>query len=95
MAQSNKMRLYCLVQEGGGVSKENSGRDITASMTSRHTSVIFKMARKVALEEPLKNVEFSLERLIFLLWSVMLRFLLLFMSYICCFFVSQKHSIAL
>ena len=38
--QPGVARVIGLGQEGGGVSKENSGRDITASMTSRHTSVI-------------------------------------------------------
>ena len=31
-------------QEGGGVSRVNIGRLITTSVTSRHTSMFFKMA---------------------------------------------------
>ena len=33
-----------LGQEGGGVSRVNIGRLITTSVTSRHTSMFFKMA---------------------------------------------------
>ena len=33
-----------LPQEGGGVSRVNTGRLITTSVTSRHTSMFFKMA---------------------------------------------------
>ena len=36
--------LLMNVQEGGGVSRVNIGRLITTSVTSRHTSMFFKMA---------------------------------------------------
>ena len=37
-------RFVRFVQEGGSVSRVNIGRLITTSVTSRHTSMFFKMA---------------------------------------------------
>ena len=44
-------------QEGGGVSRVNIGSLITASVTSRHTSVIFKMAGKFLVRYVAKRHE--------------------------------------
>ena len=41
---SSASRAYVSTQEGGGVSRVNIGRLITTSVTSRHTSMFFKMA---------------------------------------------------
>ena len=45
-------------QEGGAVSRVNIGSLITASVTSRHTSVIFKMAGKFLFRYVAKDVNF-------------------------------------
>ena len=45
-------------QEGGGVSRVNIGSLITASVMSRHTSVIFKMAGKFLVRYVAKDVNF-------------------------------------
>ena len=45
-------------QEGGVVSRVNIGSLITASVTSRHTSVIFKMAGKFLIRYVAKDVNF-------------------------------------
>ena len=45
-------------QEGGAVSRVNIGSLITASVTSRHTSVIFKMAGKFLVRYDAKDVNF-------------------------------------
>ena len=45
-------------QEGGAVSRVNIGSLITASVTSRHTSVIFKMAGKFLVRYVAKDVNF-------------------------------------
>ena len=45
-------------QEGGVVSRVNIGSLITASVTSRHTSVIFKMAGKFLIRYVVKGVNF-------------------------------------
>ena len=50
-------RLTC-TQEGGAVSRVNIGSLITASVTSRHTSVIFKMAGKFLARYVAKDVNF-------------------------------------
>ena len=47
------------VQEGGSVSEEITGSVLTTSMTSRLTSVVFKMADKVVVEKAAKNIEFA------------------------------------
>jgi len=47
-----------LSQGGGGVSRENIGPLITASVTSRHTSVIFKMAGEFLIRYVAKDVNF-------------------------------------
>ena len=47
-----------LKQEGGAVSRVNIGSLITASVTSRHTSVIFKMAGKFLFRYVAKDVNF-------------------------------------
>ena len=46
------------IQEGGAVSRVNIGSLITASVTSRHTSVIFKMAGKFLFRNVAKDVNF-------------------------------------
>ena len=48
----------CWEQEGGAVSRVNIGSLITASVTSRHTSVIFKMADKFLFRYVVKDVNF-------------------------------------
>ena len=45
-------------QEGGAVCRVNIGSLITASVTSRHTSVIFKMAGKFLVRYVAKDVNF-------------------------------------
>ena len=50
--------LYYCTQEGGAVSRVNIGSLITASVTSRHTSVIFKMAGKFLVRYVAKDVNF-------------------------------------
>ena len=45
-------------QEGGAVSRVNIGSLITASVTSRHTSVIFKMEGKFLVRYVAKDVNF-------------------------------------
>ena len=64
-------------QEGGGVSRQNIGRVLTTSVTSRHRSVIFKMAGKFVvryLSVP-KTMEFPTVWMIHLLYSMLLRIL--------------------
>ena len=39
-----ELQLNLVIQEGGSVSRVNIGRLITTSVTSRHTSMFFKMA---------------------------------------------------
>ena len=46
------------LQEGGAVSRVNIGSLITASVTSRHTSVIFKMASTFLFRYVAKDVNF-------------------------------------
>ena len=50
--------VYNSGQEGGVVSTVNIGSLITASVTSRHTSVIFKMAGKFLILYVAKDVNF-------------------------------------
>ena len=54
----NVCKTLALDQEGGAVSKVNIGSLITASVTSRHTSVIFKMAGKFLVRYIAKDVNF-------------------------------------
>ena len=49
-------------QEVEGVSRRSVGRLITVSMTSRHTLVIFKMARKLFVLWLLKTMEFRVAK---------------------------------
>ena len=46
-------------REGGGVSRVNIGSVITASVTSRHTSLVFKMAGKFLVRYFAKDVKFA------------------------------------
>ena len=50
--------IYTSTQEGGAVSRVNIGSLITASVTSRHTSVIFKMAGKFLVRYVAKDGNF-------------------------------------
>ena len=52
------VRCIGIEQEGGAVSRVNIGSLITASVTSRHTSVIFKMAGKFLFRYVAKDVNF-------------------------------------
>ena len=52
------VQVLAVEQEGGGVSRVNIGSLITASVTSRHTSVIFKMAGKFLVRYVAKDVNF-------------------------------------
>ena len=64
----------CLVNQGeGGVSKEDVGSIITASMTSRFALVVFKMAGEVAIVGRSTNVAFSSLTFLHLLKSKMQR----------------------
>ena len=71
--------LLCLVYSrsrpggGGGVSKEDVGSIITASMTSRFALVVFKMAGEVAIVGRSTNVAFSSLTSLHLLKSKMQR----------------------
>ena len=58
---------------GGGVSKEDVGSIITASMTSRFALVVFKMAGEVAIVGRSTNVAFSSLTFLHLLKSKMQR----------------------
>lgn len=58
---------------GRGVSRQISGLVITASVTSRHTSVIFNMAGKFFCSLTLRYVEFSNVLMIQLLYSMLPR----------------------
>lgn len=71
--EKEKARLLIIINQGGGggVSKENVGSIITASMTSRFARVIFKMAGEVAIVRRSKNVAFSSLTFIHLLKLIM------------------------
>ena len=50
---------FTLAVGGGGVSRVNIGRVITASVMSRHTSMIFKMAGKFRVRYSAKDFHFA------------------------------------
>ena len=62
-------------QEGGSVSRQTIGRVLTTSVTSRHRSVIFKMAGKFVIRFFFfkKTVEVATVWMIHLLYSMLLR----------------------
>ena len=55
---TNDVTIFWSLQEGGGVSRVNIGSLITASVTSRHTSVIFEIAGKFLVRYVAKDVNF-------------------------------------
>ena len=65
--------LIPIPQGGEGVSKEDVGSIITASMTSRFALVVFKMAGEVAIVGRSTNVAFSSLTFLHLLKSKMQR----------------------
>ena len=63
LREDNEPHPFLVKSNRGGVSKVTVGSLLTASMTSRLTSVTFKMAAKVVVDKADKIVEFLMDML--------------------------------